>query len=146
MVPTRVPDHTGLELLVAVAQQGSIGAAARTVGVAQQSASERLRGIEAQLGLTLLQRGARGTSLTPAGVVVTGWAARLLDLTHEIDVAIEGLRGEVGRELAVWASMTIAESLVPRWLVQLRTRQRRADGGDAGTAVSLTAADRKSVV
>lgn len=143
-MPTRVPDLTGLKLLVGIAQHGSIGGTARAAGVSQQSASERLRAIEAQMGLTLVQRSARGSQLTAAGVVVSEWAARLIELTDEIDTAIEGLRGDRGRELSVWASMTIAESLIPRWLVQLR--QRRHAEGREHTAVSLTAANSHDVI
>ena len=107
-----------------IARHGSIGGTARANGMSQQAASERVRGMEAQTGLTLVRRGARGSQLTEAGVVVAEWAARLLDLADEVDTAIEGLRGDRSRELVVWASMTIAESLIPRWLVQLRQRQQ----------------------
>ncbi|WP_139979866.1 LysR family transcriptional regulator [Nocardioides litoris] len=140
---SRVPDLAGLRLLVAIGRHGSIGAAAREVGTTQQSASERLRSVEAQTGLTLVRRGPRGSELTPEGVVVCEWAARLIDLTDEIETAVEGLRGERSRDLAVWASMTVADGLVPRWLVQLRQRQVAA--GTTPTAVSLTAANSHQV-
>lgn len=140
---THVPDFAGLRLLVAIGRHRSIGAAARQVGVTQQAASERLRSVEAQTGLTLVQRGPRGSELTPAGVVVTEWAARLIDLTDEIETAIDGLRGERSRDLSVWASMTIADSLMPRWLVQLRRRQQQH--GSALTSVSLTAGNSHQV-
>lgn len=143
MPASHVPDPAGLRLLVAVGRTGSIGGAAREAGISQQSASERLRGIEAQIGLTLLRRGPRGSELTPSGVVVTEWAARLIELTDEIETAILGLRGEHSRELAVWASMTIADGLMPRWLVELRDRQMREDRSPA--AVSLTAANSHQV-
>ena len=65
-----LPDLDALRLLVGVARRGSIGAAARAVGITQQSASERLRALEAREGLHLLQRGARGSDLTADGVVV----------------------------------------------------------------------------
>lgn len=139
-----VPDLAGLRLLVEIRRQGSIGGAARALGISQQSASERLRAVEAQTGLTLVQRGPRGSELTPAGVVVTEWAARLIDLTDEIGTAIEGLRTQRSRGLTVWASMTIADSLMPRWLVQLRQRQQRA--GESPTAVNFVAANSHQVV
>ncbi|MBA2560660.1 MAG: LysR family transcriptional regulator, partial [Propionibacteriales bacterium] len=141
---SHVPDLDGLQLLVGIARHGSIGGAARANGISQQAASERLRAIEAQTGLTLVQRGARGSRLTQAGVVVVEWAARLLALADEIDTAIEGLRGDRNRELSVWASMTIAESLIPRWLVLLRQRQQGQ--GRRPTAVSLTASNSDNVV
>jgi len=143
MEPAHVPDLAGLRLLVAVSRTGSIGSAAREVGVSQQAASARLRSVEAQTGLSLVRRGPRGSELTPSGVVVTEWAARLIDLTDEVEVAIEGLRGERSRDLAVWASMTVADALVPRWLVRLRARQGRE--GAVLTSVSLTAANSHQV-
>lgn len=143
MDPAHVPDLAGLRLLVAVSRTGSIGGAAREAGVSQQAASARLRGVEAQTGLSLVRRGPRGSELTPAGVVVTEWAARLIDLADEVEVAIEGLRGERSRDLAVWASMTVADALVPRWLVRLRARQGRE--GAVLTSVSLTAANSHQV-
>ncbi|MCW2814569.1 MAG: LysR-family transcriptional regulator [Nocardioides sp.] len=143
MSSAHVPDLAGLRLLVAVGRHGSIGAAAREAGVSQQAASERLRAIEAQTGLTLVQRGARGSRLTASGVVVTEWAARLIDLTDEIETAIEGLRGERSKDLSVWASMTVADSLVPRWLVRLR--QRQVQQGATPTSVSLTAGNSQQV-
>lgn len=144
MTSSHVPDLNGLRLLLGIARHGSIGGTARANGISQQAASERLRAIEAQTGLTLVQRGARGSRLTPAGVVVVEWAARLLDVAEEIDTAIEGLRGERSRDLSVWASMTIAESLIPRWLVMLRQRQQAE--GHRPTTVSLNASNSRNVV
>lgn len=144
MPSSHLPDLDGLRLLTGIARHGSIGGTARANGISQQAASERLRAMEAQTGLTLVRRGARGSQLTEAGVVVAEWAARLLDIADEIDTAIQGLRGERSRELAVWASMTIAESLIPRWLVLLRQRQQGE--GYQPTAVSLNAANSQHVV
>lgn len=144
MTSSHVPDLSGLRLLVGIARHGSIGGTARANGITQQAASERLRAVEAQTGLTLVQRGIRGSRLTPDGVVVTEWASRLLDIADEIDTAIEGLRGDRGRELSVWASMTVAESLIPRWLVLLR--QRQLAEGHRPTSVSLNASNSRNVV
>jgi len=143
MDSSHVPDLAGLRLLVAIGRTGSIGAAARATGVSQQAASERLRSVEAQTGLTLVQRGPRGSELTPSGVVFTEWAARLIDMTDEVETAIAGLREERSRDLSVWASMTIADALMPRWLVQLRRRQTTERV--PVTSISLTAANSHQV-
>lgn len=141
---SRVPDLDGLRLLVLIARQGSIGAAARAHGTTQQAASERVRVMEALTGLTLVRRGPRGSELTEAGIVVVERAAHLLAVAEEIEAAIDGLRADRGRDLAVWASMTIAETLIPRWLVQLR--QRQESEGTTPTTVSLTASNSTQVV
>ncbi len=139
-----LPDLTGLRLLVLVARLGSIGAAARAAGTTQQSASERLRVLESREGLHLLHRGARGTTPTADGAVVVEWAGRLLDLADEVGTAMSGLRRERDRGVVVWSSMTVAETLLPRWLVLLR--QRQVGEGRVPTAVSLRAGNSAQVV
>ena len=139
-----LPDVAALALLVEVARLGSIGAAARSHGTTQQAASERLRSLETQVGFAVLRRGARGSTLTRSGTVLVEWASRLLEIADEVDGAIATLRDDVRRELHVAASMTIAEHLVPRWLVQLRRRQVRE--GVPPTTVSLHAANSRDVV
>lgn len=132
-----LPDLAALQLLVDVAEHGSIGAAGRANGITQQSASERLRAVEALTGLTLLQRSASGSTLTEAGVLLAGWAARLLDVAHEVDTSIATLRDDRRHQLSVAASMTIAEHLLPLWLVRLRQQHE--------TAASLTATNSERV-
>ncbi len=132
-----MPDLAALQLLVDVAHLGSIGAAGRANGVSQQSASERLRAMEAQTGLTLLHRGAAGSTLTEAGVLMVGWASRLLDVAREVDESIATLRDDRRHELRVAASMTVAEHLLPPWIVRLRQQH--------DVTVSLTATNSEHV-
>ena len=80
-----MPELGALEVLLAVARGGSLNAAAREVGVSQQAVSARISSMEAQTGVPLLTRSARGSALTPAGVVVVEWASRLLDVAGELD-------------------------------------------------------------
>ena len=75
-LPLRVSDLTGFDLLLSVARAGSIGRAAAEHGISQPAASARVRLLEGQLGLALVERSPRGSKLTPAGtlraVPVTG--------------------------------------------------------------------------
>lgn len=115
-----LPDLPSLRLLADVARHGSIGAAGRGAGISQQSASERLRAMEAQTGLVLVRRSTTGSSLTAAGRLLVEWTARLLEQADEVELALRTLRQERSEELHVFASMTTAEYLLPRWLVRLR--------------------------
>ncbi|MEG3616770.1 LysR family transcriptional regulator [Isoptericola haloaureus] len=105
-----------LELLVAVDTHGSISAAARSLGVAQPTASAGLRRLEQRLGLELLSRGARGTALTPSGRAAAGWAREVVEASDRFQTAVAGMRAGAASALRVAASLTIAEYLVPRWL------------------------------
>ncbi|MGW0039888.1 LysR family transcriptional regulator [Gordonia sp. NPDC003376] len=112
-----MPDLASLETLVAVARTGSLNAAATELGISQQAVSTRMRALETRLGVSLLNRSPTGTTLTEAGTIVTEWAARLLALAGEFDTGLAALRQERRRELRIAASLTIAEHLLPRWLV-----------------------------
>jgi LysR family transcriptional regulator, regulator of abg operon len=56
-----------LRQFVALAEVGSVGGAARALGVSQPAATKSLRALEAQLGVVLVRRTARGTELTKHG-------------------------------------------------------------------------------
>ena len=140
----RVPDLASLRLLRAVAERGSIGAAARDRGTTQQAASDRLRGMESQVGVTLVRRSRRGSSLTEAGTLLVGWSARLLDAADEVGEAVATLRADHVARLRVAASMTVAEYLLPRWLLVLRGQA--ASAGRTPPAVELVATNSRHVL
>lgn len=134
----RVPDLGALELLLAVARHGSLGRAAREVGITQPAASSRIRSMERQLGVALVDRSPRGSRLTDAGALVTDWARRIVEAAEAFDAGAQALRGRRDSRLRVAASMTIAEYLLPGWLIALRAQR-------PGTAVSLLAGNSATV-
>lgn len=113
-------DVFSLRVLVLVRDLGSLGRAAAEVGIAQPSASKRLSTLERRLGLVLVDRTRRGSTLTPSGRVVAGWAQRVLDELDGLLTGAEALRSKQDAELRVAASMTLAEHFAPAWIGQLR--------------------------
>ncbi|ARH90372.1 LysR family transcriptional regulator [Streptomyces sp. MOE7] len=134
----RVPDLGALELLLAVARLGSLGRAARAQGISQPAASSRIRSMERQLRVALVERSPRGSRLTDAGALVTDWARRVVEAAEAFDAGAQALRGRRDSRLRVAASMTIAEYLLPGWLIALRAEL-------PGTAVSLLAGNSSVV-
>ncbi|MBT2447190.1 LysR family transcriptional regulator [Streptomyces sp. ISL-43] len=128
----RVPDLGAMELLLAVARVGSLSGAARRLGITQPAASSRIRAMETRLGVALVDRSPRGSTLTAEGALVTDWARRVVEAAEAFDAGAQALRGRRDSRLRVAASMTIAEYLLPGWLIALR-------GQRPGTAVSLHA-------
>ncbi|CAM5315468.1 MULTISPECIES: LysR family transcriptional regulator [Streptomyces] len=137
-VAHRVPDLGAMELLLAVARLGSLGGAARELGITQPAASSRIRSMERQLGVALVDRSPRGSRLTDAGALVTDWARRVVEAAEAFDAGAQALRVRRDSRLRVAASMTIAEYLLPGWLLALRAQ--RPD-----TAVSLHAGNSAAV-
>jgi DNA-binding transcriptional LysR family regulator len=108
----------------------------------QQAASERVRRLEAALGVQVVRRSRHGSELTQAGMLVCDWAAQLTELAAGLEASVAALRGEQNAALRVSASLTIAEYLIPRWLVSL---QRAAHARGDTLAVHLTAANSDDV-
>jgi DNA-binding transcriptional LysR family regulator len=141
---SRLPELGSFEIFLAIAETGSLGGAARELGLTQQAVSRRLASMEAQAGVTLAVRTTRGSQLTPAGVVVAEWAARLLEVAHDIDADLGSLREEGRQRIKVVASQTIAEQLMPHWLLSLQAADTRR--GSTAPQVVLTATNSEHAI
>ncbi|WP_149263219.1 LysR family transcriptional regulator [Actinomadura sp. K4S16] len=120
-VSHRVPDLGALELLLAVVRLGSVGRAAAELGVTQPAASARIRSMERQIGVALLERSPRGSRPTEEGALVAEWARQVVAAAEALDAGIGALRERRDGRLRVVASLTVAEYLMPGWLVTLKT-------------------------
>jgi len=141
---SRMPDLAEFEVLLAIAETGSLGAAARKVGLTQQAVSARLASMEARIGVQLAVRTPRGSQLTPAGVVVAEWAHQLLDVAHHLDAGLASLRSDARSRIKISASQTVAEQLLPRWLMSLRAAAARR--GTPVPELTLTATNSSHAV
>lgn len=143
MLSPRMPELSALEVFVTVAGAGSLNAAAGVLGISQQAVSARIAAVERQSGVTLLERTPRGSTLTPAGMVVSEWASRLLGLAAEMDAGLTALRSDAQTTLRVAASLTIAEYLLPGWLVAMQANRSR--NHQPPVAVELTVFNSSAV-
>ncbi len=135
---SRVPDLDSLELLLQVAATGSLGRAAAAHGISQPAVSARIAGMETLVGFPLVERSARGSRLTPQGALLADWARDVLHAAAGLAAGIASLRADRNARLRVAASLTVAEYLVPRWLVRFAAEHPR-------TAVSLDAVNSAAV-
>ncbi|NHI00258.1 LysR family transcriptional regulator [Oceanimonas sp. MB9] len=72
-------DLKSLELFVRVASLGAIGRAGAEFNLSPTNATQRIKALEADLGVTLLNRTTRAISLTPDGEILLEHARRILD-------------------------------------------------------------------
>lgn len=139
-----MPDLSSLEVLLAVARTGSLSAAGRECGLTQQAVSARIAALERRTGVRLVIRTRSGSRLTNSGVVAAQWADRLLGVAHEVDAGLAALRHDSRTRLRITASLTVAEQLLPRWLVSWRETISRQ--GAVVPDVVLTAANSEHVI
>lgn len=70
-------EWSDLRIFLAIAREGTLGAAARKIGQTQPTMGRRLRALEQALGQTLFQRTADGFVLTDEGTAVLARAERI---------------------------------------------------------------------
>jgi DNA-binding transcriptional LysR family regulator len=149
-----VRDVAALRALREVGRHESIAAAAMVLGVSQQALSSRMRTLERAMGITLLARTPAGSHLTEQGRLIVGWAEDVLDAADRLEAGVRSIRSGVSHRLSVAASQTIAEHLVPHWLVELRGLELRGTGPQGAgqapdntpTFVELTVANSTGVI
>jgi len=112
------PDLAAVEALVAVADHGSLAAAARATGMAQPNVSRSIARLERRFGLPLIHRSTTGATLTAQGLVVVEWSRELLAAARRLADGVLAL-GEGPGTLTLAASHTVAENLVPGWVAAL---------------------------
>lgn len=110
--PARV-DFVTLKLFCAIAQSGSITKGANECNLALSAASRRISELEETVGLTLLDRSAKGVTLTQAGHAVMQHALRLFQgfeqFSNELGEYAKGIKGHV----RLWANMSALTEFLP---------------------------------
>jgi DNA-binding transcriptional LysR family regulator len=137
-LPPETPELATLDLLLSVAEHGSVGRAAAAHRISQPSASARLARLERRLGVPLLVRSPHGSVLTPAGEAVVAWSRTVVAAAADLTDGVQALRAGRTARLHVAASLTVAEYLLPPWLLTLRRRH-------AGLEVAVTVQNSRQV-
>lgn len=107
-----------LEVLVLVAERGSLSAAARQLGVSPSAVSKTMTRLEARLGVQLLLRSTRQVQLTPEGVQLYEHGKRLLADLDELE-AVVASRSEPRGLVRINASTSTGQQLLAPLVVPL---------------------------
>jgi DNA-binding transcriptional LysR family regulator len=137
-------DISALRALQEVGRHASIAGAAAVLGITQQALSARMRTLEKAMGLQLLVRTPGGSQLTEQGALVLGWAEDVLDAADRLEAGVRSIRSGVTHRLAIAASQTTAEHLVPHWLIELRAAEEAQE--IPPTIVELTVTNSTGVI
>lgn len=105
-------DIRQLQYLVALARERHFTRAAQACHVSQPTLSGRIRQLEQELGVPIVERGQRFHGFTPEGERVLRWATILLDNWSALQQEIGSLRGASG-VLAGHLSIGVIPSALP---------------------------------
>ncbi len=109
----------------AVAQQLSFRKAAEELYLTQPAVSLQIKALEEDLGVQLFDRTGSRVALTATGKVLLKYAERANVLLQQAEHAIAAMGGEFAGQLALGASTTIAQYVLPRMLGEFLTEHPR---------------------
>jgi DNA-binding transcriptional LysR family regulator len=110
---TKPFDLYELFLFRLVVQQGSFTRAAQIAGLTQSAITRQVQGVEARLGLELLERTTRSVRTTPAGEFLFHESARLIG---DVEASLQRLREQFAgarKEVRVGVSRSIGLAYLP---------------------------------
>lgn len=105
-------DLKNLELFLRVAKLGAIGKAGAEFNLSPTNATQRIKALEADLGVKLLNRTTRAVSLTPDGELFLAHARRILEDVEETRLAMSHATGKIAGLVRATASSTFADTHV----------------------------------
>jgi DNA-binding transcriptional LysR family regulator len=76
--------HAGIEAFLAIVRQGTVHGAARAIGLSQTGVTQRIRGLERELGTTLFVRSRKGMRPTAEGDALVRWCQSVGELEGEL--------------------------------------------------------------
>ncbi len=109
----------------AVAEQRSFRKAAEELYLSQPAVSLQIKALEEDLGVQLFDRTGAYISLTEAGRILLGYSQQSSALRAQAEQKIASLSGEHSGHLALGASTTIAQYVLPRLLAEFQREHPR---------------------
>lgn len=108
------PTLRQLQYIVAVAETGRFGEAARMLNVSQPSLSAQIAEAEAQLGVTLVERGRSGAVMTPLGEELVRRARLILRQVEDLRAAMEEGAGRLAGRIRLGVLPSVGPYLLPQ--------------------------------
>ncbi|MCL5269873.1 MAG: LysR family transcriptional regulator [bacterium] len=105
-----------LAIFYAVACEGGFTKGARRLRLSQPAVSKEIQALENRIGVALIDRSNRHFRLTSAGELLSSYARRIFALEEEAEHALAEMQGLRRGRLAIGASTTIGNYLLPRLL------------------------------
>jgi DNA-binding transcriptional LysR family regulator len=110
-----------LKILKEVAYRGSFSAAATALSYTQSAVSQQIAALEAETGMTLLERHPRGVSLTAAGQTLVGHTEGILARLDAAEASMSAIAGLRGGRLRVASFPTAGATLMPLAIATFRS-------------------------
>lgn len=116
------PDWSQLQSFCAVAEHGSLSAAARALGNSQPTLSRHIAQLETSLGARLFERSRGGMALSETGQRLMEHAQHMADAAARLSMVVDGRDAEMAGTVRITASQIVATYLLPDIICALRIK------------------------
>lgn len=118
-------DWNQARAFLVTAEEGSLSAAARALGLTQPTLGRQVDGLEEELGVVLFERSGRGYVLTPSGLELLDHVRAMGDAANRVSLAAAGQSQTLEGTISISASETYAAVLLPAIIAKLRLVEPR---------------------
>lgn len=113
-------DWNKARAFLVTAEEGSLSAAARALGMAQPTLGRQVGGLEQELGIVLFERFGRGLTLTPSGLELLDHVRDMGEAAGRVSMTALGQSQAIEGTISISASETYAAVLLPPIIAKLR--------------------------
>lgn len=113
-------DWNKARAFLVTAEEGSLSAAARALGMAQPTLGRQVEGLQQELGIVLFERVGRGLSLTPSGLELLAHVRDMGEAACRVSMTALGQSEALEGTISISASETYAAVLLPPIIARLR--------------------------
>ncbi|MEH6524076.1 LysR family transcriptional regulator [Sulfitobacter sp.] len=113
-------DWNKARAFLVTAEEGSLSAAARALGMAQPTLGRQVDGLEQELGVVLFERVGRGLTLTPSGLELLDHVRAMGEAAGRVSLTALGQSQALEGSICISASETYAAVLLPPIIAKLR--------------------------
>ncbi len=120
-------DWNRARAFLVTAEEGSLSAAARALGLAQPTLGRQVDALEQELGVVLFERVGRGLRLTPAGHALIDHVRAMGDAAARLSMSAYGQNESMAGPVVISASDAYAGLLLPPIIAQIRAEEPGID-------------------
>lgn len=115
-------DWNQVRAFLATAEEGSLSAAARALGLTQPTLSRQVAGLESELGVTLFERGHRSMDLTESGLALLEHVRAMGDAATRVSLAATGRSELIDGHVSLTTTEGFAMHHVPPIVERVRQK------------------------
>jgi DNA-binding transcriptional LysR family regulator len=113
-------DWNRARAFLVTAEEGSLSAAARSLGMTQPTLGRQVSALEAELGVALFEREGRGLKLTPSGLALIEHVRIMGDAANNLSLTASGQSQSIEGKICITASEDDAVFILPPIIAKLR--------------------------